>query len=191
LFIEDENIPLILFEDFIEPELGYDLLRYFKTVSNLQPDEYVLYGKKVKSPRLTVFYGTGSYSYSGQKKKGQKFDEVLKSVSTKVEKKLSLPKNYLNGCLLNLYRDGNDSIAYHKDDEKDMSSDTLVVVLSLGAERTFCLKSDEDGTNQKMKLLPNSLVVMNPICQEKFKHSIPKEIKIKEERMSLTFRNFK
>jgi len=72
-----------------------------------------------------------------------------------------------------------------------MDKNTLIAVISLGAERNFCIKNDKSGEVTKFKLSNGSLAVMNPICQKEYKHAILKEKKVKDKRLSLTFRNFK
>lgn len=149
-----------------------------------------MYGKEVKSPRMTYFFGK-EYTYTGQTKKGTEFTEVISFISNKIEKHLNLKKGYFNGCLLNLYRDGKDSIGYHSDNEKDMVTEAIIAVVSLGAERIFCIKNNITKQVFKFSLPDCSLTIMNPICQTEWKHSIPKEPWINEERISLTFRQFK
>ena len=190
MYIENEKIPLIVFEDFFEKHRFEKMFEYFKNNIQWTQDEYIIKGKKVKSPRLTAMYGNRDYTYSGQTKKSIPFNKGLKYISKEIEKFLKLPENYFNGCLLNYYRDGNDSISYHTDNEKDMDKEGIIAVISIGAERKFYLKNQKTKEVVKYTLPNLSLAIMNPICQREWFHSIPKEKKIKEPRISLTFRKF-
>ena len=191
MFINNEKTPVILFENFFDINRSENLLKYLKENFEWNQDEYNFNGKIVKSPRLTHYTGVGNYSYSGQTKKGKPYPTPIQYLANLIEEYLNIEKGYLNGCLLNWYRDGNDSISYHKDNEKDMDKDTIIAVLSIGAKRKFYIKNDYTNEVVKYELHNCSLTIMNPICQRLWKHSIPKEKKIKEERISLTFRHFR
>lgn len=183
------NEPVLLFKDFFDKELNSKIFSYFKNL-NWEQDEYKIYDKIVKSPRLTYFYGK-SYSYTGQTKKGHTFDKQIKYIANQIEKYLKLDLGHFNGCLLNYYRDGKDYISYHNDNEKDMIENGIIAVISIGQERKFYIKNNTTKEVVKFSLPNGSLAIMNPICQKEWKHSIPKELKVKGERISLTFRKFK
>ena len=176
----------VLFE---EKEL---LDKMFKHYSGLEwkQDTYVINGKSVTPKRKTFMYGK-DYSYSGMKQISIPFDEKIKYISRQIEKELDLEKGYFNGCLLNYYIDGSSYISYHNDNEKDMIEDSVIVSLSLGATRKFYLKNNE--TKEVNQLIHNEgeILVMEPLTQKEWKHSVPKEMKVKEPRISLTFRRFK
>jgi len=98
-------------------------------------------------------------------------------------------KTSFNSCFLNRYRDGNDYIADHSDVIKDLRCDVIAAV-SLGGSRTMVL-SEKDGKRKiKVELGSGSLFVMEGDTQKCWRHGIPREGKVKEERVSLTFREF-
>jgi len=183
--------PLLYFENFLTEEEAKRLEKYIISLP-LSQDIYKIYGKEIKSPRLTCFLSeiSKNYTYSGQTKESIFYSEEIKDIARKIEAFLNVPPGYFNGCLVNLYRDGYDSISYHKDNEPDMSKDTLIAVISIGAKRNFCLKEDCTGEVTKYPLTNCSLAVMTNICQKDYQHAILKEKKINEKRISLTFRNF-
>lgn len=191
MYIEDMKKPVVLFEKFSFDEKRTEgLLKYLKNDLEWHQDVYNISGKEYKSPRLTSFFGDNSYTYTGQTKESVSMPKSIQYLAREIEKYLDLNNGYFNSCLLNWYRDGNDFISYHKDDEPEMDKEGVIAVMSVGAERKFYIKKDD--TKEVMKFsLPNcSLAIMNPICQEEWKHSIPKENKIEESRISLTFRRF-
>lgn len=190
MFIENENKPLVIFENFFPSDRSFNLLKYLKENIQWSQDIYKFADKEVKSPRMTFFFGNRNYKYSGQMKIGTPFTKPITYLSNLIEEFCNVEKGYFNGCLLNWYRDGKDSITYHSDDEKDMVKNGIIAVLSVGVKREFYLKNLKTNEVEIFSLSNGSLTIMNPICQEKYHHAIMKEPKIKEERISLTFRRF-
>lgn len=92
-------------------------------------------------------------------------------------------------CLLNLYRNGQDSMGWHADDEPELGRDPVIASVSLGEERLFKLKHKQDK-NQKFDITPahGSLLVMRGRTQHFWKHQVPKTKKEKGQRINLTFR---
>lgn len=189
MHIKNEREPLIVFENFLNKQEDNDLFEYFKDNIKWTQDKYNFSGKTILSPRLTFFYGK-SYKYSGQTKIGIPFDEKISKLANSIEKFLDLNENYFNGCLLNYYRDGKDSISYHNDNEKDMDKNGIIAVVSIGSERKFNLKNTSNNEVKTFDLKVGSLAIMNPICQENYKHAINKEPNVTQGRISLTFRKF-
>jgi len=175
-----------LFED---SELLERMFDYFYNIDWKQ-DTYVIHGKTVTPKRKTFMYGK-DYSYSGQTQNSIPFDRQINYIARIIEDKLNLKRGYFNGCLLNLYEDGLSYISYHKDNEKDMIEDSLIVSFSLGATRKFYLKNDETKEVEKLIHNEGEILVMEPLTQKEWMHSVPKESKVKEARISLTFRRFK
>ena len=95
-------------------------------------------------------------------------------------------------CLLNLYRDGQDSNGWHADNEKELGINPVIASLSFGAERMFHMKHRRDRNQKlKLKLEHGSLLVMRGSLQHHWLHQIPKTKKTVGERINLTFRNIK
>jgi alkylated DNA repair dioxygenase AlkB len=97
---------------------------------------------------------------------------------------------HYNSALLNLYRDGSDSMGWHSDDEPELGDRPVIASLSFGASRRFRLKhryrSDLDPV--ALTLSHGSLLIMYADTQKNWKHSIPKSSKVREPRINLTFR---
>ncbi len=196
MYIKDEKLPLVLFENFLDKSKEQELFEEFKNTLEWKQDKYKFGDKEVLSPRLIRYFGNRNYNYSGQLKKATPFTETIKNLGNLIEDYLrgqsyDIEKDYFNGCLLNYYRDGNDSISYHTDKEPDMVKDGIIAVISLGVSRKFYLKNQKTNVVEKIDLNGGSLSIMNPICQKEYLHAIMKEPKITESRISLTFRRFK
>jgi alkylated DNA repair dioxygenase AlkB len=95
-----------------------------------------------------------------------------------------------NSCLANLYRDGNDSVSWHADDETELGPNPTIASLSFGAPRIFKLKHRASGATFDYELLPGSLLVMYGRCQDDWVHAIPKRARVAGPRINLTFRRF-
>ena len=145
-------------------------------------------GKVSPIPRLTYWYSRDSkpYKYSGIKVQPIPYTKLITDIAKKIEDKTNL--NF-NSVLLNYYRDGNDSVSWHADDEKSLGSQVNIASISIGAERDFQFKrKDGNGERQKITLTNGSLLVMHSPIQEFWLHQIPKRKKINEPRVNLTFR---
>lgn len=186
-----EEIPLKIFENFFNEDKQIEIFNYLVAEINWSRDKYIIYDKEILSPRMTYYFGNKNYTYTNQTKIKEEFSPFIQKLANKIEYNLKLEKGFFNGCLLNYYRNGEDYISYHKDDEIEMDKTAIIAVLSFGASRKFYLKEDIVGEVSKSTLSGGSLAIMYPICQEKYKHSIPKEKKILNGRISLTFRRFK
>ncbi|VEU39051.1 unnamed protein product [Pseudo-nitzschia multistriata] len=94
-----------------------------------------------------------------------------------------------NVCLLNFYEDGQQRIGWHADRE-EIGRTTPIASISLGAPRQFLVRSQTDGRRDRatLQLRSGSLVVMEPVCQTKYLHSVPKEPEVTTGRINLTFR---
>ena len=185
--------------DFYIDDLGLsenDLKKYLNHYISLNWEQEIYnFGGKTIIPRRKTYMMGKDYSYSGQTKKSHNFDDTTLIIKSKIEEKLNLYKNYFNGCLLNLYEDGDASISYHKDDESSMPENSMIVSFSLGSTRKFFLKKDKDNEGkritEKLSIKNGEILIMKNECQKKWSHSIPKEKDIIEPRISLTFRRFK
>jgi alkylated DNA repair dioxygenase AlkB len=93
-----------------------------------------------------------------------------------------------NSLLLNLYRDGRDSIGFHADDEPELGTNPMIGSISLGAERRFVLKHPASGETLEFNLPHGSLLVMGGTSQHHWRHGVPKTARPVGPRINLTFR---
>jgi len=154
-------------------------------------DNIKIFGKIYPQPRLTALYANNnkSYSYSNIKMQPITFTPTLFDIKSKIEKRLN---SQFTSCLLNLYRNGQDSNGWHADNEKELGLNPVIASLSLGAERVFHMKHRNDKKEKlKINLTNGSLLVMRGKTQHHWLHQIPKTRKKVEERINLTFRIIK
>jgi alkylated DNA repair dioxygenase AlkB len=156
-----------------------------------QQDDIKIFGKIYPQPRLTALYANNnkSYSYSNIKMQPITFTPTLFDIKSKIEKRLN---SQFTSCLLNLYRNGQDSNGWHADNEKELGLNPVIASLSLGAERVFHMKHRNDKKEKvKINLTNGSLLVMRGRTQHHWLHQIPKTRKKVGERINLTFRIIK
>ncbi|WP_215223744.1 alpha-ketoglutarate-dependent dioxygenase AlkB family protein [Echinicola shivajiensis] len=160
-----------------------------KLMSNIEwrHDEAVIYGKHYTTKRKVAWYGDKpyDYSYSNTTKQALPWTEELKQLKTLVEEKADVK---FNSCLLNLYHDGSEGMAYHSDSEKSLGENTVITSLSLGAERKFTFKHKINKQTVSRILENGSLLVMRGATQSHWLHRLPPTKKITRPRISLTFR---
>jgi alkylated DNA repair dioxygenase AlkB len=96
-----------------------------------------------------------------------------------------------NSVLLNLYRDGNDSISWHSDTEKELGKNPIIASVNFGETRTFQLKHMNTGERIDLQLEHGSLLIMGGAMQHYWQHQVPKTKKIIDKRINLTFRVIK
>lgn len=139
-------------------------------------------------PRLTAFVADAGmeYRYSGVTHRGEGWPRELLAVKLRVEQAAAAE---FNSLLLNLYRDGRDSIGFHADDEKELGRNPVVASLSLGAVRKFVLKHVQSKETLALQLAHGSLLVMAGTCQHHWHHGVPKTTEAVGERINLTFRD--
>ena len=114
----------------------------------------------------------------------QKFE--IKKIKAKIEKHYGVEFNYI---LMSLYRDGNDSIGDHSDDENILSSQG-VVAISTGATRKFRIRDKQTRKIVKdIKMHHGMIIQMSGEFQKQYTHGIPVEKRVKEPRISFTFRH--
>jgi alkylated DNA repair dioxygenase AlkB len=149
----------------------------FKTIEVPQPR---LISWLADDPKLT-------YSYSGIFLSPRPMPASVRALSKRLEADIgsSFPT-----CLLNLYRDGNDSVSWHSDNERELGKNSTIAAVSLGSARTFQLKHRRERPSRivSITLQPNSLLIMAGETQSLWVHRVPKEPHLSGERMSLTFR---
>lgn len=172
-----------------------DSLRYLDILSgsiNWRQEEIKLYGKVYTVPRKTAWYGYPglNYTYSGIKCNPEPWTPELMEIKKDIES--FHPGQDFNSVLLNMYRDGNDKVSWHSDDEKELGKNPTIASVSLGASRRFDLKHKEDPNDRlEIELKSGSLIIMKGELQHFWLHQIPQQKKIAAPRINLTYRTIK
>jgi len=149
-------------------------------------------GELYPQPRLTAWFADHAnmaYSYSGITQVVQPWIPELKDLKHRIEKVTGAE---YNSVLLNYYRDGNDSVGLHADNEKELGKNPNIASISLGFPRMFILEQQSKSKPigyEEYDVTPGSLLVMSGTTQHFWKHSIPKT-KNAGPRINLTYRYF-
>ncbi|WP_292008299.1 alpha-ketoglutarate-dependent dioxygenase AlkB, partial [Chryseobacterium sp.] len=149
--------------------------------------EAIYSGKRIIAKREVAWFGDEEFEivYSGIKKNVQLWTSELLNLKKRCEE---ISGETYNSCLLNLYHDGSEGMAYHSDKIKDINRYKAIASLTFGAERKFLFK--HKMTNEKIEIVLENggLLVMKGETQDHWLHRIPPEMKIKTPRINLTFR---
>ena len=173
---------------FLSKQEAVDYYNSFTKEIEWQQRDIVMFGKQLKEPRLTAWYGDKgtAYSYSGIELDPLEWTDSLLSIKLKVEE---AAEQSFNSVLLNWYRDGNDSMGWHSDDEKELGRNPTIASLSLGATRDFQIRrKDNHKEKRQFELTSGSLLIMSGEMQHYWQHQIPKRKRVDQGRMNLTFR---
>lgn len=150
-------------------------------------DEALIFGKLFITKRKVAWYGDlpYEYTYSQRTKTALPWTEQLLALKALVEEKSG---EQYNSCLLNLYHDGSEGMAWHSDGEKDLMENAAIGSLSFGAERKFSFKHKSSKSTVSLILHHGSLLVMKGSTQKHWLHRLPPTRKITTPRVNLTFR---
>lgn len=152
-----------------------------------QEEAIFIYGRWVKVPRLMCWHGDKKawYRYSGVDHQPLPWTPMLQAIKERVEQQCQCS---FNSVLANLYRNGEDSMGCHADDEKELGLNPVIASLSFGDERLFKLHHKKSKEKRDIVLGHGDLLVMAGTLQRHWMHSVPKTKKPKTPRINLTFR---
>ncbi len=175
------------FPDFLDRKLADSFFEYCYHQLKWESGTVKIFGREHVIPRKQIYYADDgiTYGYSGKRLKPYSWDPRVLAIKEKIQ---VLTGDHYNACLMNLYRDGNDSNGWHADDEKELGSCPTIASVSLGVERPFHLKHKATKEKQTFQLTHGSLLVMRGALQHYWKHQIPKSKRIHRPRVNLTFR---
>jgi alkylated DNA repair dioxygenase AlkB len=190
--IDCERLPLVdaelLFWPQVDLDQDYDqLLATLIGDSSWRQEEITVYGKAYRQPRLSAWHGDLGYSYSGIRLEPEPWTRTLLDIRQQVQR---LAGQDFNSVLLNYYRDHNDRMGMHSDDEGELGHQPVIASLSLGETRTLLLrhKTRKDLKTIKLSLPSGSLLVMRGDTQQHWRHGINSERSPCGARVNLTFR---
>ncbi|PCI53759.1 MAG: alpha-ketoglutarate-dependent dioxygenase AlkB [Gammaproteobacteria bacterium] len=150
-------------------------------------DQAVIFGKHIETKRKVAWYADKpfTYTYSNITKCALPWTQNLQILMSIVEKKTG--ETY-NSCLLNLYHNGSEGMAWHSDGEKDLKPNGAIASLSFGAIRKFAFKHKQTKEVISLDLKAGSLLVMKGDTQQHWLHRLPPTKKVQDARINLTFR---
>ena len=156
----------------------------------------MIYGKLLNQPRES-FYMADSvypYKYSGVNRTPDQWStavlEIKKTVDNIIQQ-IQPGHMPLNAVLGNKYKDGNDKIGKHSDDEIDLEPNAFIASVSFGAERNFIFRNKKTNEKVTITLASGSILLMGENCQTNWTHEIQQEKNVLHPRINLTFRSVK
>lgn len=162
----------------------------FKNIEWSQ-DILKMYGKEIYCPRYSAWYGDEgkNYAYSGLKLSPKPWNEGLVNLKQRIDQ---MAQTEFNSVLLNWYRDGDDYMGWHSDNEKELGINPIIASLNFGATRRFLFRNNNDKAQKiEFQLKNGSLLIMKGAIQHFWEHAAPKEKAVKKSRINLTFRIIK
>ena len=194
LFSNDKTINLLPFDGIVnyygrvftpnESDAYFDVL--WKTIE-WRNDEANMFGRHIITKRKVAWYGTLNYhyTYSNSTKLALPWTKELMELKRVCE--INTGATY-NSCLLNLYHDGSEGMAWHSDDEKMLANNSSIASLTFGAERKFAFRHKTLDQKVEMILEHGSLLEMAGTTQKFWLHRLPPTKKVTRSRINLTFR---
>ncbi|SHM24541.1 Alkylated DNA repair dioxygenase AlkB [Chryseobacterium carnipullorum] len=176
-------------ENFLSREEADGLKDHLLTTAKWEQRTQKMYDKTVLTPRLTAWYGDQNKSYESADNNTSSTNlwiPELLSLKERIEKEFGYR---FNGVLLNLYRDNNDSVAWHRDKENRYGKRPVIASISLGQTRNFDFRKRDHHQSKYGLPLPNgSLLIMKGDLQENWEHRIAKSTVRMKKRIDLIFR---
>lgn len=189
-----DSIPMIdaelkFMRDFYRAPLTAELMQALLDETVWRQEKIMLWGQERMQPRLSAWYGdAGSvYTYSGMTFEPLPWSGTMRRIKEDIERTTG---HRFNSVLLNLYRDENDSVGWHSDNERELGATPVIASLSLGEARVFRLrhKTRKEQKPVSLELTDGSLLLMAGGTQKHWQHTIPKERTPRGARINLTFR---
>jgi alkylated DNA repair dioxygenase AlkB len=169
------------------PSEADSLFEQLKQKITWHQEKIKLYGQVHDVPRLTSWYGDPdkTYIYSGITVRSLKWVDPLLEIKCRIE---GVSVYSFNSVLLNLYRNGSDSVSWHADDEPALGQNPVIGSVSFGEARSFQMKHKSLDEKRKIILEHGSYLLMKGSTQNYWLHQIPKSKRALGERINLTFR---
>jgi len=179
---------LFYIENFIDHAESIRLMSALKKEIEFKSYPIKIFGKIFTQPRLISSQADPyvQYSYSKQAVDRAPWTPEVQKLKEKIEAYYQVTLNYV---LLNLYRNGGDSMGWHSDNEPELGPDPVIFSLSLGEQRSIHFRHRTKKSSFKINLQNGSLLIMGGCLQTHWQHAILKSKKPLQERLNLTFRN--
>lgn len=180
----------ILHRAAFTPEQCERLFRKLHQDVEWEQQEISVYGKTHLQPRLVAWYGNAgaSYKYSGLTLHPSPWIDPIMEIKTVCE---VIAGTTFNSVLLNLYRDGDDTVGWHSDDEPTLGQNPTIASVSLGTKRRFDLRHKVTKEMVKTQLPAGSVLLMSGRLQSEWSHQVPRTKKVDSSRINLTFRRIR
>lgn len=177
----------VLHEQFLDPDFAVRAFDELLRTNSWEEHDIVVFGQRHREPRLSTWHADGGkeYEYSGLLRTPLPLTPLLSDIRSRCE---SVSGASFNSVLVNLYRDGNDGVGWHADNEAVNGREPTIASVSLGATRRFDLRHRESKETVKVDLHSGSLLVMSGLSQHCWVHQVAKTKQVVGPRINLTFR---
>lgn len=174
-------------EHFYSPGECNTLYERLCAEQNWPDNHYSLGGRQFTLPRLQTWHADDGivYSYSNNLLHTRPWSALLTEIRVKIEARLNFS---FNSVLVNWYRNGEDYVGWHADNEPELGPHPLIASLSLGAARTFCYKHKKLPAQGSVVLRSGCLLIMQPSVQHDWLHAVLQEESTIDGRINMTFR---
>lgn len=203
--VQADGLHFIFHPNFYGISKANEIFEQLKSIqyNSDESSQVFIHGSWKNIPRKQVAFGNPNltYNFAGTNVHAEKWPLFLKEIRDELQQYLVnnniLPSNeyQINYVLVNLYRDGHDYIGAHSDNERDLdviNGENIILSLSFGATRDFIFHNKSNtSVKYELPLHHGDLLIMRGETQKKWRHSLPKRLKVKEPRINLTFRFMK
>lgn len=186
--IELEDGEILWVQHFYDEDSAQQLYSRLQEEIPWRQDSIRIAGKETPIPRLQAWFGDPgmSYSYSGLTLQPEPWNETLVHIKEQIE---NYSDTRFNSLLANLYRDQQDSVGWHADNEPELGTNPIIASLSLGGERRFQIKHRSHPERKlELNLQSGDLLIMKGAMQHHWLHQVPKARQPCLPRINLTFR---
>lgn len=178
---------LLLLGKLYSPDVCSALLARLIAEVDWCDDSFVICSRRFGIPRLQAWFADPGirYNYSNNLLETQSWVDPLVTIRKDVQ---DITGHTFNSVLLTYYRNGQDHVSWHADDESELGDAPVIASLSLGATRQFQFRNKHDGRTEQLSLHNGDLLLMQPEFQSQWLHCVPIEPSIDQPRINLTFR---
>ena len=178
----------LFYPDFLSPKESRLYFNHILKTFEWKQEMITLYDKEMLQPRLTAVCGDPHPSFSNPDRiiHPYPWTAPLLDMKHSVE---GIANVRFTHALFNLYRDGKDSVSWHRDNERYLGNNPVIASVSLGEIRTFQFRYYTDKKiTRSVELTPGSLLIMQGKTQHCWEHQVPKTNKRVGQRINITFR---
>ncbi|MDD4913618.1 MAG: alpha-ketoglutarate-dependent dioxygenase AlkB [Methylococcales bacterium] len=178
---------LAVIDKFYDSDKSHILYQRLLQEQSWPDNRYTFAGRQFILPRLQTWHADAGirYSYSNNLLESRPWTPLLLEIRAEIEQYL---KYSFNSVLVNWYRNGEDYVGWHADDEPELREQAYIASLSLGAERQFAYRAKKSQASGRLSLNSGALLIMPVSFQQNWLHSVPKDTSVTAGRINLTFR---
>jgi alkylated DNA repair dioxygenase AlkB len=166
------NADVSYYPDLFDSEQSDYFLTELLQQMDWEQHQVKIFGKTLLEPRLSAYYGDKSYRYSGFTREPLPWHPTLLEIKSAIEPVVGIE---FNAVFLNLYRNGNDGVGWHSDDQRELGLNPTIASVSLGASRRFVFRRKDDRQVKiTLELSAGDLLIMAGETQHFWQHCVPK-----------------